>query len=184
MRRILALIAAAMLVASLAATAVASGPPALVNRFVGDFDLVSSGTVVGHVVVSFQQNTDRQLVPGSLDIYWNAYDPANPPTAFPFVPSDGAAIRESHAQLYQSWFYQAPNGPYTATHAGTNGYLCDYTAESHGDCRGFAVVFAELGDPARPTWVGWSFGADKDFYDYGSVGRGSFVLTYAGESHR
>jgi hypothetical protein len=177
MRRILALIAAAMLVGSLAATTVASGPPGLVNRFVGNFDLVSSGTVVGRVVVSFQQNTDRQLVPGSLDIYWNAYNPAAPPTTFPFVPTGGAAVRESHAQLYRSWFYQVG----TITHAGTNGYLCDYTAESHGDCREFGVVFEALGDQARGTWVGWSFGT-KDFFDYGSVGRGSFVLTYAGQS--
>jgi hypothetical protein len=161
MRRMFALLVAVLLVASLAGSSVAAAPQhARVNHFVGNFDLLDAGgKVVGHVVADFQEPTDQRLAPGSLDIYWNWYDPENPPSSFPFMALDWPPVRESHAQLLGAWFYEQ-DLPAPFIHkfaAGTSGYLCDYTAPSNADCRPFSVEFQEYADPSNPNAAGWQF---------------------------
>lgn len=188
MRRVLALFAAVAIVASLAATSVvAAGPHQRVNRMVGNFDLVSRtdpSVVVAHVVVDFVEQTDARLVPGSLDIYWQPYDTENPP--FPFLYfGNGVLVRESHAQLLGSWFYDEvrPEVGYTLE-AATGGYLCDYVEPQLGGCRHFDwVVFDQIpGLTAEPRQMAWQFNGPDDYTNPFAVGPGSFVITYAGRT--
>lgn len=183
MRRFMALVAAVILVMSAASSSVAAPPvTSHVNHFVGNFDLLDwSGGLVGHIVVDIQEPTESRLVSGTLDVYWNAYDPADPPSSFPFMNLDGAPIRESHAQLAGGWFYDATQpGPwgYSRT-AGASGYLCDYAAPAVMDCRPFSVVFVQSSNPDEPRWVGWQFDALALFDGFGMTpGKGAWALAF------
>ena len=180
MRRLVALLGSVVLVASLAGPSVAAAPVAKVNHFVGNFEMLDdSGNVVGHIVVNFKEPSDRQMVPGTLDVYWAPHDPSTPP--FPYFMALGAPVRESHAQLMSAWFdtYDDDIWGHVVT-AGTDGYLCDYAAPGSGGCRYFSVLFqtTTLG-PERITNWSPGDGADPNRFTL-NVGTGSFALTYAG----
>jgi hypothetical protein len=186
MRRIVALLAAVVLVASLSVSSVAAGgPPAQVNRVVGNFDMVDEqGNLVGHVVVNFQEPTTRQLVPGTLDVYWApGAAQASPP--FPFMALDWPPVKESHAQLLGSWFGDeiVPGFGHMIS-GGASGYLCDYTAPWNAGCRDFSVVFQDFDRRGVQDVIGWAVNpSSPGLYDYTywyKIGRGAFVVTYAG----
>jgi hypothetical protein len=188
MRRLVATLSAVILVMSAASSSVAAPPvTSHVNHFVGNFDLLNwSGTVVGHIVVDIHEPTESRLVSGTLDVYWNSYDPAQPPSSFPFVNLGGAPIRESHAQLAGGWFYDEtlsePWG-YSRT-AGTSGYLCDYAEPAVMGCRPFSVVFSQSSNPDEPRWVGWQFVANADFHGLDMTpGKGAWALSYTRDTN-
>jgi len=133
MRRIMPVLASFALIAVLVAPTLAIGPTSRINKFVGDFDLLAGDVVIGHIKVSFTEPSDRKLVPGTLDITW-APDVAS--DAFPFMALEWGPVKESHAQLIGTSFGVEPG---YATIAGTDGYLCDYTAPWNGGCRPFGV---------------------------------------------
>jgi hypothetical protein len=182
MRRFVALLAAATLVATLAASSVVAAPPvAKVNHFVGNFDMLdASGHVVGHVVANFKEPTLAEMVPGTLDVYWAPYDPEHPPFPY-FMDLRYPPVKESHAQLLSAWFDTYDDDIWGhVISAGTDGYLCDYTAPWNSGCRYFSVLFqlTTLG-PARVSNWSPGDGADPDRFTF-EVGRGAFDLTYAG----
>ena len=183
MRRFVALFAVLVLVAGLSASSVtAATRPARVNHVVGNFDMLdSTGSPVGHIVVNFGEPTQKQVVPGTLDVHWMPYDTGNPP--FPFMALDWPPVRESHAQLLAAWF-NPEDGP--AGHVivgGASGFLCDYTAPWNAGCRPFWVQFRVYADGSRI--VSWGAALDvtgqpNDHIVDFKVGRGAFVLTYVG----
>jgi hypothetical protein len=171
MRRFLALLAAGVLVAGLAASSVAAaGQQLKPNSFVGDFDMIAGdGTVVAHVVANLQEPTDGRLVPGSVDIYWASRD-----------------IRESHAQVLETYFWPLDPEPTEGRQVGAfvYGSLCDYVGPQAGSCQPFAMVFVDTVDKAFRNHVGFSVPGsttccDGAWYD---VGRGAFALTYGHET--
>jgi len=178
MRRIVALLAALVLLASVGASSVSAGQRTpRVNHFVGNFDMTdTNGTVIGHVHADFKEPTLTRMVPGTLDIFWEPYDVANPP--FPFMPLDWPPVKESHAQLLAAWFDGGDTdwAGYVVT-AGTSGYLCDYTAPWNADCRPFVALFQTTTSGPAPHLVQFFPGDDGVLFP---AGRGSFVLTYAG----
>jgi hypothetical protein len=185
MRRVVALLAALALTASLVSASAAAGPTSRVNSFVGNFDLVDlNGNLVGRVVATFGEPSASHLVPGSLDVTWAWYDPEGP-APFPFMDLDWPPVRESHAQLLGSWF-MAESGTEAGdiVIAGASGYLCDYTAPWNAGCRPFWVQFqTHTVGPAH--YVLWGLGT-QDAGDPNSVTAeflaegGAFVLTYSG----
>jgi len=185
MRRLVALLSAVVLVASLASVSLAAGPTERVNRFVGNFDMLhpQTGEVVARVVVNFKEPTRTQMVPGTLDVYWTPGwgDPANA-DFFPFMALDWYPVRESHAQLIGGFFSRDPD--LGGLVGGASGYLCDYAVEWNADCRDFTAIFIKSDDPALPNRVAWGFKpAGEPKYDYRywfDVGKGAFSLTYAG----
>jgi len=187
MRRVLALIAAIVLVASLASVSLAAGPTARVNRFAGNFDMLYGGEVVARVVVNFKEPTSTQMVPGTLDVYWTpGWGYPDNAAAFPFMDLKWYPVRESHAQLIAGFFgHDADAGGLVA---GVSGYLCDYTVEWNGDCRDFSAIFVRSDDPAMGNRAAWAFNPvmnpeGEKVYDYASwfdAGTGSFSLIYAG----
>jgi hypothetical protein len=177
MRRLFALGAAVMLTASLAGSSLATGPTRLVNRFVGDFDMLdpATGHVVAHVVARFTEPTYAKLVPGTLDVFWA---PDVTRDTFPFAELDWYPVRESHAQLGSASFGVEPG---YATIAGTGGSLCDYSAPWNVGCRMFSVHL-DIPLDGSPNVVWWSVPqgtADEVMF---VVGPGSFVITYAGQT--
>jgi len=185
MRRIVALLAALALLASVGAASAAAGPRTTgVNHFVGNFDMTdTNGTVIGHIHADFTEPTMTRMVPGTLDIVWEPYDVASPP--FPFMPLDWPPVKESHAQLLAGSFGDEidPNLGHGIT-AFTSGYLCDYTAPWNAGCREFAVIFQVFDNDGVPDRVGWGMEPDSagqyDWSYWYGRGKGSFVLTYAG----
>lgn len=180
MRRFLALLGAFVLVSSPMTSSVTAAPAlsqARTNSFVGNFDIVDQGVVVGRVVADFKEPTVTQLVPGHLDIYWAPGTMTDPywPTGLPF------RARESHGQILRAWFWDDTYPEVGHTRLGrVQGYLCDYVAAQNADCHGFQMAFADIDDTGIPDQVG--FGTfdtccDGQWHD---VGRGSFVLTYVG----
>ena len=173
MRRLVAIVAAAALVASLAGSSLAAAPSYRVNRMVGNFDILTwDGTLAGHVVVNYSEPTYEQYVPGRLDVTWV------PGALFPYEqPPYGAD--ESHAVLVAGWF--GPGTPSTFIETGTMGSMCDYGAPWNAICHDFEVVIQEnpFGDGRNliafgvPDWEG----NPAAWY---VVGRGSFALTYTG----
>ena len=167
MRRFMALLAAGVLVAGLAgtapATAVERGAP---NSFAGDFDMITfDGTVVAHVVAKFREPTERQLVPGTVDISWRTGD-----------------VRESHAQVVQAYFWTLIDEPTEGRQVGGRviGSLCDYVGPQAGSCQPFSMVFVDTINRSFRNHVGFSVPGstvccDGAWYD---VGRGDFALTY------
>lgn len=177
MRRVVALIAASVLVGSLIASGVSAAPApreARANSFVGNFDMVEpgSGLVVAHVVAQFQEPTFQRLVPGSLDIYW-----APGVATDPYGGTDsGFGARESHGQIVRAAFWGAgteqPMG-------GVQGWLCDYVTPQNGSCHPFQMGFGVSAPEDPPTRNVVGFGSydwccDGRWYD---VGRGKFDLT-------
>lgn len=185
MRRLMAILSALALVASLAGSAVASPAHERGNHFVGNFDMLhpQSGEVVARVVVNFKEPTYARMVPGTLDVYWAPGwgDPANA-AFFPFVKLDWYPVRESHAQLIAGFF--GPDPDVGGLVAGLSGYLCDYALQWNADCRDFSAIFITSDDPGLPDRVAWGFKpAGGPEYDYGywfDVGKGAFRLTDAG----
>ena len=135
MRRIVALMAAAMLVASVASTSLAAAPPTA-NRFVGDFDIVDFDltTRIGHVEANFSEPTAGKLVPGTIDIYWA-----------------GGEVRETHTQLVDTEFGEttwedpySPTGEFHAIYGRATGSRCDYRGVGDGTCEPFAMIWLAL----------------------------------------
>ena len=181
MRRVLALLAAIVLVASLGASTVSAAPRVpKVNHFAGDFDMTgTNGTVIAHVTVDFKEPTTKQMVPGTLDIVWAPYDTANPP--FPFLPLNWPPVKESHAQLLGSHFDTAYNpAGFHVVNAGTDGYLCDYTAPWNAGCRQFWVLFVQVVEKTAPDVAMWS--VDQEHWYFFGVGKGGFHMTFAGNT--
>ena len=168
MRRFLALLSAGVLVAGLPASSVAAaGQSEKPNGFAGDFDMVAGdGTVVAHVVANLKEPTDKQLVPGTVDIYWAAGD-----------------VRESHAQIVRAYFWPLADEPTEGSQIGTFAYgsLCDYIGPQAGSCQPFAMVFVDTVAKAFRNHVGFSVPGTSDCCDgaWYDVGRGDFALKYS-----
>ena len=174
MRRVLALIAAVVLVGSLAGSSLATGTPPS-SSFVGNFDLLTEdGTLLGHSIAQLFEPTNRRLVPGSHD--------------FRGAPSN--AIRESHAVIGGAHFWfdtkhlpagaKIPGG-YVAR---GDGVECVYYAPNVADCYKWWVQFVDNVDPSvrNEVMFGWenadnSWGETTQF-----VGKGYFVLRCIGSS--
>ena len=175
MRRFLALLSAFVLVSSVSATSVAAAPApreTRTNSFVGSFDIVEgwTGRVAAHVVAQFKEPTFKQLVPGTLDIYWSPDTTVDPyeGTGVPF------SARESHAQVLRAAFWRGDG----QTGSEVDGYLCDYDVPNVASCHPFQMGFFYT-DPAAPRMVAFE-GVDQwccngIWYD---VGPGKFELTY------
>ncbi len=167
MRRVATVLAAVALAVTFAGTSLASGPTQRVNSFVANFQLLDGDVVIGTVVANFRQPSDDRLVPGTLDVYWTS------DTTFPFPESlNVVPARESHAQLFATWFGPDAGGIV----AGASGYLCDYSDPGDADCREFGVIFVNVSDGSR--MVVWALPSVFNL-GYG-VGKGAWALTYAG----
>lgn len=174
MRRMGSVVAAVAVVIAFAGSSLAAAP-VTADRFVGNFVMVDAdGTAVGRVVANFTVPTEGKIVPGTVDVYWA------PDTSFPFpqtLPYPPA--KESHAQLFSGFFGPDAGGIV----AGTEGYLCDYSAPWNAECRNFSVIFVER--PDGHNVVAWAFrepgdNAPFDYTFWYNVGGGSFVLNYVG----
>ena len=175
MRRIVAILAAIVLVGSLAGSTLAEGPHDRVNRVVGNFDVLEwDGSVVGHVVVNYQEPTAQEWVPGSLDVTWV------PGARFPYPqPPFGAKV--SHTILVAAWF--GPAGEPGAVETGTNGSMCDFGAQWNATCHDFQVVIERSADAQGQHLIGFGTpdweNAPQEWY---IIGPGAFTVTYAGET--
>jgi hypothetical protein len=175
MRRIVALLAAIVLVGSLAGSTLAEGPPYRVNHVVGNFDILDwDGSLVGHVVIDYQEPNSQRWVPGSLDVTWV------PGARFPYQqPPFGAKV--SHTILVAAWF--GPGAEPGGVETGTTGSMCDFGAEWNATCHDFQVVIEQGADPhgqhliafGTPDWEN----TPQEWY---VIGQGAFVVTYAGET--
>ena len=147
------------------------------NRFVGDFDILDQGVVLGHVVTNFTEPTASQLVPGRLDIYW-----APGVTTDPYWPSGAPfGARESHGQILRAWFWDDTYAGVGHTRMGrVQGYLCDYVTLQDADCHGFQMVFQAYDNPAIPRAVGFGTFDACCNGQYHNVGKGDFDLSYVG----
>ena len=177
MRRLVALLSAGVLVASLAASSVSAAPAAPKNSLVANFQAIEGGTnkVIGRVTVQLFEPSEQRLVPGFYDFYG--------------VP--GYPVRESHAQLgkVDFWYDEAAGNPgdWTGDDVGANvayaeGVICDYAEPNVPNCHPIYLWFVDvvgLGgradyldtnivNPGANPWDGTSW----------NVGKGSFVLTY------
>jgi hypothetical protein len=173
MRRVLALIAAIVLVGSLAGSSLAAGTPQ--NSFTGDFDLMAEdGPLLGHVTAKLFEPTDQRLVPGAYD----------------FMGAPSNWIRESHAQIGGIDFWYDPNHePNGAAIRGANvafgwGVECIYVGPGDSICHDFAVMFIDNVDPSVPNQVAFANSkldnGEFDFQYWQVAGKGSFVLKYSG----
>jgi len=167
MRRMLALLAAVGLVASLGPASVVAAPTTQPNSFHGDFDLLDdSGTqYLGHIVVDFGEVPNTKGNVGSLDVTW-------------------AAGGSSHGQLTWAEFGQQANDEWNvgALRWGwVKGTLCD-KGTGGTSCNPFAMMAQETLSPTMPNFIGWSVpGSSKCCGgDWDQVGRGAFVLNYLG----
>jgi hypothetical protein len=174
MRRVLALIAAVVLVGSLAGSSLAAGMPP--NSFTGDFDVINpdSGAVVGHVVARLSPPSDRLLVPGKYE----------------FTGATGYPIRETRAVVASSLFWIDPNGG--KPHAMATGAACDIFNPGDYTCHGdWAVMFRVVpGEPNSILFTTCRVNADPDGFDFSTengcatlltVGKGDWVLKVAPE---
>jgi hypothetical protein len=170
MRRMLALLAAVGLVASLGPVAsVVAAPTTQPNSFHGDLNMLDQGDshVVGHIVVDLHDTTRALRGPGSLTVTW----------------APGGPIRTSRAQIATVWFGQQPDVPMwgPVRWAGANGTLCD-TGTGGSSCAPFAVIFYETVDPAFTNYIGWSVPGSSECCGgaWYQVGKGAFALNYLG----
>ena len=174
MRRLVALLAALVLLGSLAGSSVAANPVPR-SSFTGDFNLLlEDGTPWGHATAQLVQPTDQRPVPGHFD--------------FRGVP--GIAIRESHAQIGQVHFYYDPNHwPNGARYPGANvvraeGVECVYIDLNNADCHQWAMMLIDNKDPSVPNQAAFAISklanGDWDFQYWQIVGRGDFVLRFSG----
>jgi hypothetical protein len=172
MRRLVALLSAGVLVASLAASSTAAATSSK-NMFVGNFEAIDFGTglVIGRVTADLVEPTDRRLVAGTYD----------------FTGAPGFGVLAGHGQLAIGRFGYEPNarpGVSGANFAEGTGVECDYYAPNRAICREWLIQFLDFVEPGIPSqidvatrdpisgeWSGWTS------YE---VGKGAFVLTYAG----
>lgn len=173
MRRLVALLFAAVLVASLAASSVAAAPAAPQNRLVANFQAIDGLTnkVIGRVTAQLFEPSERQLVPGSYDFYG----------------APGWPVRESHAQLGSVGFWYDPNAGgegYGANVAYAEGVMCDYAEPNVPNCHEIYLWFVDVLDPAgRPDYLDTNdHNPGSDPWDGTSwgVGKGAFVLRFNG----
>jgi hypothetical protein len=171
MRRIGAIVAALMLVVSMATVSAAAQPSGRSNSFYANFDLLEyqGTTVVAHVVANLAEPTDDHLVSSTVAIVW----------------TDGP-VRESHAQVIETRFWHLLDDPVEGPQNGAFAYgvLCDYNAPQIGSCQPFAMVFVDTLDPAFLNHVGFSVPGtsvccDGTWYD---VGRGAFAMSWVRET--
>lgn len=135
MRRVLALIGAVLLVASLAGTSIAASKSAN-DSFTGDFDVIDpgSGAVVGNVDAQLSPPSDRQFLPGT----------------YQFTSAPGLPIRETRAVVANALFWIDPNGG--MPHAMATGAVCDIDNPGDYTCHGdWAVMFREF--PGEPNSI-------------------------------
>jgi hypothetical protein len=176
MRRTFAILAAIFLVGSLAGSTLARGPTDRVNRVVGNFDILDwDGSLVGHVVVNYQEPTAQRWMPGSLDVTWV------PDARFPY-PQPPFGAKRSHTILVAAWFGPGPGDP-GAVETGISGSMCDFGAEWNATCHDFQVVIEQGADPhgqhliafGMPDW-------ESNPAEWYIIGPGAFAVTYAGET--
>jgi hypothetical protein len=181
MRRLVALLSAGVLVASLAGSSLAAGPTAKVNHLIADFTMLDQqGNAVGRVVADFRESSWDRWVPGTLDVYWAPYAQDDPP--FPFMTLLNWQVQRSHAQLTGAWFNREESG---TTVAGAGWYLCDFANPWDTGCRKFWVQFRV--NPDGSKMVSWGIDADgtgqpNDHIVAFGAGRGVFVLTFSGDT--
>jgi len=178
MRRLVALLSAVVLVASLAGSAAATPEVRQVSSFVGNFEMLNpDGTAAGWANVEIRVPTDQSLVPGSYD----------------FRGTKGWPIREGHAVLGSAGFWFDFGHGADSNVAYTEGVECLYTDPGAKYCHAFTGMFVDVLDPAATDWVEFQ-GQDPNnpnhdpndpttwekFFFY--VGNGSFVLRCVGSS--
>jgi hypothetical protein len=171
MRRLVALLSAGVLVASLAASSTVAAASSK-NMFVGNFEVIDFGTrqVIGRVSANLIEPTYAQLVAGTYD----------------FTGAPGYKVLAGHGQLAIGYFSYAPNArpDSGANVAQGEGVECDYYAPNNAICREWLIQFLDYVKPGIPSqidlatrdpisgeWSGWTS------YE---VGRGAFVLRYKG----
>ncbi len=164
MRRVLALVAAILLVASLGPSSAMAAPASQPNSFHGDFDMLDpgSGDVVAHLVVDLLDTTASRPGSGSIDIRW----------------APGGSVVSSHGDITEVWFGQQPDTTDWGAirWAGGGGTLCDRTTGGTS-CGPFWANFNETVDPAFLNYVIWSAPGTDTWYQ---IGKGDFVLKYLG----
>lgn len=174
MRRLAALGAAIMLVASVAGSSVAAPPTSQVNHVVGDFDfLTMDGAPAGHVVVDYREPTGKRWVPGTLDVTWVEGAP------FPYnQPPYG--VKVSHTILTWAGFGLSTGEPAVIVQSGAGGSMCDFGAEWNATCHDFQIIIKEFND-GTPTLIAFGQGdwgaGPSEWY---KVGGGDFQITYVG----
>jgi hypothetical protein len=173
MRRVLALVGALLLIASLAGSAVAV-TRTVNQRFTGDFDVIdpANGEIAGHVTAQFVLPTEGQVAPGT----------------FQFTGASWYPIKAMRTAVADALFWIDPNGG--LPHAMEVGAECDISWPGGYECHGdWAVMFREVpGEPnsilMSPCRIGPS---SVDFsFDEGCgvllwVGKGDWVLKVAPE---
>jgi hypothetical protein len=178
MRRVLALVSAVVLVASLAGSAAATPAAPQSSSFVGNFEMITpDGTAAGWANVEIRVATEQSLVPGHYD----------------FRGAKGSPIREGHAVLGVTGFWFDFGHGADSNVAYTEGVECLYTDPGAKDCHAFTGMFVDVIDPAATDWVEFQTqdpnNASHDPNDpttwdkfLFSVGKGSFVLRCVGPS--
>jgi len=179
MRRLVALVSAAVLVATLAGSSVAAAPSYRVNHVVGNFDVLDwDGSVVGHVVVNYGEPTYERVVPGTLDVTW-ALD-----ARFPY-PQPQYGAKESHTILAAAWFGSDPTRPEQTGNefieTGADGSMCDFGAPWNYLCHdfGFVIQLNPFGDGKNLVAFGrmdWK----NNPAEWYVIGEGAFHVTYTG----
>jgi hypothetical protein len=179
MRRLLALVSAVVLVASLAGSAAATPAQPRDSSFVGNFEMINpdDGTAVGWATVEIRVATEKNLVPGFYD----------------FHGAKGFPIREGRAVLGHTGFWFDFGHAADSNVAYTEGVECLYTDPGAKDCHAFTGMFVDVLDPAESDWVEFQtqdpFNASHDPNDPTTwdkfqflVGKGAFVLNCIGTS--
>ncbi len=170
MRRIISLLAAVVLTASLAGSSLAAdAKPAL--GFTGNFaELDADGNVLGMINARLSVPTDQDLVPGE----------------FSFVGAPGYFVREAHTIIAGTgyWFDKGHEGGANVAYA--DGVECTYTGVGDTDCHEWAVMFIDPLDRTRPNQVAFSHVRDAsgafDFDEatgqarWFNVGAGAFEM--------
>lgn len=141
MRRMLALVSAIVLAATLAGSAAAAPAVAKSSSFVGNFAMSemsdSPGPVVGWANVEIRAQTDQKIVPGSYD----------------FRGAKDYPIREAHAVLGLTEFWFDSGHGADSYVAYTEGVECLFTNPYVQDCHAFSAMFVDVLDPAARDWV-------------------------------
>jgi len=181
MRRLVALVSSAVLVATLAGSSLAAAPSYRVNHVVGSFDVLDwDGSVVGHVVVNYGEPTYEQVVPGTLDVTWA------PGARFPY-PQPPYGAKESHTILAAASFGPDWTGPDQTGNkfieTGADGSMCDFGAPWNYLCHdfGFVIQLNPFGDGKNLVAFGrmdW----ENNPAEWYVIGEGAFQVTYTGPS--
>jgi len=138
MRRLVALLSAVVLVASLAGSAAATPAEPDSSSFVGNFEMINpDGTAAGWANVEIRMPTEQRLVPGHYD----------------FRGVKGWPIREGHAVLGVAGFWYDSTNQGGSNVAYTEGVECLYTDPGAKYCHAFTGMFVDVLDPAAIDWV-------------------------------